>query len=161
MKISGIILFVLILFLGCQGTFKQKEEESAKEKTVQFRNLDGEPVDLASFKGRRILVNYWATWCAPCRMEFPSLQSAQEILENENYVFLFPSPDDVEKILEFRQKENYPFEFLTMEGSLEEMKVRGLPSTVIYDTEGKEHYRLLGAHKWDNEDVIYMLKQVP
>ena len=78
-----------------------------------------------------------------------------------NYVFLFPSPDDVEKILEFRQKENYPFEFLTMEGSLEEMKVRGLPSTVIYDTEGKEHYRLLGAHKWDNEDVIYMLKQVP
>ena len=161
MKISGVLSIVLILLWGCQGQVKSKQEGRAKQEIVQFRNLHGEPVHLASFRGSRILVNYWATWCAPCRMEFPSLASAQEILKDENYVFLFPSPDDVQKIIEFRQKENYPFQFLTMEGSMEEMKVKGLPSTVIYDTEGNEHYRLVGAHKWDNDEVIRMLKQVP
>ena len=124
-------------------------------------DVHGKEHSLADYRGKWVVVNYWATWCIPCRVEFPSLVAAQEKLKDENYVFLFPTPDEAEMILDFQQKNNYPFQYLQMEVSLESMGISALPSTVIYSSDGKEHKRLFGAHQWDNEDIINLLKKVP
>lgn len=158
---AKFFLIVLLMVSGCTERPKSDEKVYEKEEIVQFRDLDGGPVHLSSFKGQRILVNYWATWCIPCRVEFPSLVSAQEKLKDENYVFLFPTPDDVEMILKFQEQKKYPFRYLTMEESLANMNVGVLPSTVIYSSDGKEHKRLRGAHEWDSQKIISLLKQVP
>ena len=160
MKRFSIIFLLFALAIGCQERSKP-EERTIEDRTVLFRDLDGSPVDLASFKGKRVLVNYWAVWCIPCRAEFPSLVAAQDILKEDNYVFLFPTPDDIDQIQEFQQKKNYPFRYLTMEGSLESRKINVLPSTVIYTTGGEEFKRITGAQKWDSEEAINRLRQVP
>lgn len=160
MKRFTIIFLLFSLAIGCRERSKP-EENSSEEKTVQFRDLDGSVVDLASFKGKRVLVNYWAVWCIPCRAEFPSLVAAQEKLKNENYVFLFPTTDGTDEIKDFQKKKNYPFRYLTFEGSLESRNINVLPSTVIYTTQGEEFKRVAGTLKWDSEEVIDRLKQVP
>lgn len=155
-----IIFLLYALAIGCQERSKPKEK-STEERTVHFRDLDGSPVDLASFKGKRVLVNYWAVWCIPCRAEFPSLVEAQEKLQDDNYVFLFPTMDGIEEITDFQKKKNYPFRYLTFEGSLESRNINVLPSTIIYTTKGEEYKRITGAQKWDSEEAINQLKQVP
>lgn len=161
MKYFSLVLIFYLLIYGCKERPVADADAPVSEKTVQFRDLNDDPVYLASFSGKRLLVNYWATWCIPCRVEFPSLVAAQEKLKDENYVFLFPTPDEAEMILDFQQKNNYPFQYLQMEVSLESMGISALPSTVIYSSDGKEHKRLFGAHQWDNEDIINLLKKVP
>ena len=154
-----LVILLFTMFSGCQK--KINTQENSRERILQFRDLDGSPVDLASFTGKRVLVNYWAVWCIPCRAEFPSLLEAQEKLQDDNYVFLFPTTDEIEEIMDFQKKKNYPFRYLTFEGSLESRNINVLPSTIIYTTKGEEFKRIIGAQKWDSEEAINLLKQVP
>ena len=154
-----LVILLFTMFSGCQK--KINTQENSRESILQFRDLDGSPVDLASFTGKRVLVNYWAVWCIPCRAEFPSLLEAQEKLQDDNYVFLFPTTDEIEEIMDFQKKKNYPFRYLTFEGSLESRNINVLPSTIIYTTKGEEFKRIIGAQKWDSEEAINLLKQVP
>ena len=154
-----IVILLLAMASGCQK--KIQTQENSRDRNLQFRDLDGSPVHLASFTGKRVLVNYWAVWCIPCRAEFPSLLEAQEKLQDDNYVFLFPTTDGIEEIMDFQKKKNYPFRYLTFEGSLESRNINVLPSTIIYTTNGEEFKRITGAQKWDSEEAINQLKQVP
>ena len=98
MKGAVVMLILLICFSNSCKEEAKGEAKNNKKETL-YTDMKGLPVSLEQFKGKRILVNYWATWCVPCLKEFPSLVEAQEILSNENYVFLFPSPDSAKEII--------------------------------------------------------------
>lgn len=160
---KGILTFLMIILcisIGC----KEKENDGSKknsEKETLFTDLNGLPVSLEQFKGKRILVNYWATWCVPCLKEFPSLVEAEELLSDENYVFLFPSPDNIEEIKTFNQSKNYPLQFLSLNQSLDKLNIYALPSTVIYTTDGSVYKKIDGATVWSSPELIEMLRLVP
>ena len=90
------LFLVLAIMTACK---EQKEERNttsievaALESRVDtadilFKDLHGNPVVLSDFKGKRVLLNFWATWCRPCIEEMPSLLKAKEVLEKENYIF--------------------------------------------------------------------------
>ena len=65
---------------------------------VTFTTLDAKEVKLDDYKGKRILVNLWATWCGPCVREMPSLNRAYNLLKDDNYVFLVASNEKIQKI---------------------------------------------------------------
>ena len=123
--------------------------------------MSGRPVNLEQYRGRRVLVNYWATWCVPCLEEFPSLVKAQEILSEDNYVFLFPSPDSEEEIKEFSENRGYPLQFLSLNQSLDKLHIYALPSTVIIKTDGSVYQKIDGATDWSSPEMIAILKSVP
>jgi thiol-disulfide isomerase/thioredoxin len=163
---SLLIFFSFFLLLNCGDVKKenitQKEDIKQKKKKSQtlYTNLKGENVNFESFKGKRLLVNFWATWCTPCLQEMPSLVNAQNILKNENYVFLFPTTDNLEKIKVFNSAKNYPLEFLHYSGTLDQLNIYALPATLIYNEEGKMVKRIDGATEWDSEEIINVLKAI-
>ena len=158
-SISVLLFFSLFISLSCKSD--RKEVSKNIVDTVVYKELDGKSVSLEEFSGKRILVNYWATWCTPCLHEFPSLVKAQEILSDENYVFLFPSPDDIAVIQEFIEKSGYPLQFLFLNQPLDKLNIHALPSTFIYETDGTVYKRIDGATNWSSPEIIEMLRSVP
>lgn len=158
-RIIVIMILVISVTSSCKGD--RKEEVKYSEKETLYADLNGVPVSLEQFKGKRILVNYWATWCVPCLKEFPSLVKAQEVLSNENYVFLFPSPDGAKKIKAFNETKSYPLQFLSLNESLDKLDIYALPSTIIYATDGSVYKKIEGATDWSAPEMIELLKDVP
>lgn len=155
----GILILTLCISFGCEGD--KKKESIKSEKITLFTDLEGQPVSLEQFKGKRVLVNYWATWCVPCLKEFPTLIKAKDSLENENYVFLFPSPDSQEKIKAFNEARKYPLQFLSLNEPLENLNIYALPATMLYATDGSEYKRIDGVMEWSSPEVIKLLRSVP
>ena len=161
MKYYLMTLLFLALIMGCKKPVNKAEVDHGVEEKTWLQDLNGNPVQLSAFKGQRILLNYWADWCLPCLTEFPSLVSAQEKLKEENYVFLFASPDKKEVIEAFKRKKEYPVRFLQLKDNLEALGIYSLPTTVIYSTDGNEFKRHRGAMVWDSDAIIKLLKEVP
>ncbi len=165
MKKNYLFLLILVTSLSCKNSAKEQVERSSDESVQgvvepesSFVDLDGKPVHLSDFKGKRVLLNYWATWCRPCIEEMPSLLNAQEVLGAENYVFLLASDQSLEKIKAFKEKKQYDFTFLKFTGSLADMQINALPATFIYNESGKFMKRIDGATEWDSPLLLDKLK---
>lgn len=117
----------------------------------QFEDAEGEPASFADFRGKPLLVNLWATWCAPCVAEMPTLDALA--VREPGLQVLALSQD-----LEGRQKVDAFFEqrkFASLEPYLDKemammgaLKISTLPTTILYDTEGRELWRMTGIEEW-------------
>jgi thiol-disulfide isomerase/thioredoxin len=155
-----------ILLVGCLfivfncDNFKQKINTDKVKENSLYINLEGNGVSFDHFKGKKLFVNYWATWCLPCLKELPALRRLQDKLKDENFVFLFPSTDDLNKIEQFDKKYNYPFKFLQYKGSLDKLEIYALPTTFVYDSSGNIVKRINGVTDWDSEVILNELKAI-
>lgn len=161
MKKIVLSLFCLVLFLGCNpGGTKNKtvsDLESIQLKT-SFVDLNDTKVDLTAYKGKKIVINYWATWCGPCIKEMPGLKRAEEILENHNYTFLLVSDETISKISAFKNNKNFDFTFLKSLKSNESLGIYSLPTSCIFDENGRKVETIVGTIAWDSEQTINKLK---
>jgi thiol-disulfide isomerase/thioredoxin len=129
---------------------------------ASFRDPDGEPVTLADFRGRPLLVNLWATWCGPCVVEMPTLDA---LAARDGGVQVLAVSQD----LEGRDKVEAFFEqgdFQALEPYLDpdmalmmELKVDTLPTTILYDAEGREVWRMTGREDWAGARAAGLLKE--
>ncbi|MFS4491831.1 TlpA family protein disulfide reductase [Maribacter sp. 2308TA10-17] len=133
-------------------------EENEPKST--YEDLEGKPIELSDYKGKRILLNYWATWCKPCIEEMPSMVEAQTLLDKENYVFLFASDQSVAKIKAFQQKRGFDLNFVKFNGSLTSEEITALPATFIYNEKGEKVERMDGATEWNSPEIIQKLKNI-
>ncbi|WP_347174597.1 TlpA family protein disulfide reductase [Polaribacter uvawellassae] len=156
-KILFIITFIVVL--GC------KDSQSSKVSNMlnnleNLVDLNEKTFDISALKGKKVLVNYWATWCAPCIYEMPDLLEAQEILSKENYVFLLVSDESKEQIQEFKDKFKYNFTFLRSPESLSNIGIYAMPTTFIFNEKGKKVKEIIGATKWSSKEMITQLKEL-
>ncbi|MBT3542257.1 TlpA family protein disulfide reductase [Flavobacteriaceae bacterium] len=147
--------------MGCNpGGTKNKtvsDLESIQLKT-SFVDLNDTKVDLTAYKGKKIVINYWATWCGPCIKEMPGLKRAEEILENHNYTFLLVSDETISKISAFKNNKNFDFTFLKSLKSNESLGIYSLPTSYIFDENGRKVETIVGTIAWDSEQTINKLK---
>tara|TARA_B100001059_G_C17800441_1_gene565831 strand:+ start:148 stop:675 length:528 start_codon:yes stop_codon:yes gene_type:complete len=162
-KLKKIALYsiCIVLFLRCNTGIPVSKNfsdlESIKFKS-SFVDLNDKKVDLTDYKGKRIVINYWATWCGPCIKEMPSLKRAEKILEDYNYTFLLVSDETVSKISTFKNEKNFNFNFLKSVKPNETMGVYSLPTSYIFDQNGKKVETIIGTIAWDSEQIINKLK---
>ena len=156
-----VFISCLILFFGCNSGISKSRDfsdlESIQLKTL-FVDLNDNKVDLTVYKGKKIVINYWATWCRPCIKEMPGLKRAEEILENHNYIFLLVSDETTSKISTFKKDKNFDFNFLKSVESNEMLGIYSLPTSYIFDENGKKIETIVGTIAWDSERIINKLK---
>ena len=161
-KIIFKILFCFLLF-SCQSNDTNNQSvsdlESLQRKT-SFVDLYENNLDLSVYKKGKIVISYWATWCAPCIKEMPGIKRAEEILEEYGYTFLLVSDETVSKISEFKNEWNFDFNFLKSSKSFETLGVYAMPTSYIFDENGQIIETIVGAVEWDSEEMINKLKMM-
>ncbi|MBU2902597.1 TlpA family protein disulfide reductase [Maribacter dokdonensis] len=168
MYLKTLLIIVLVTAMtSCKdvNTNTQKatvNEDNVVEKksTATYEDLEGNVISLSDYKGKRVLLNYWATWCRPCIAEMPDMEKAQAILENENYVFLFASDQSVAKIEKFKEARGFNLNFIKYNGVYANKGVSALPATFIYNEVGEQVLRFDGGLKWDSPEMIEKLRAV-
>lgn len=133
--------------------------------TVPYYDADGTPQFLESQKGRLLVVNFWATWCAPCVAEMPALDrlQARATAEDLPITVLALSIDRqgaplVKKFYATNKINNLPVAIDRKSAIGKEMGVRNIPTTIIIDAKGRQIGRMLGVHEWDGDQMMTFLK---
>jgi len=155
--------FVSSLLLSLVPSFARAEDQ---QPTIRFvRNpdpapefsltgLDGKPVTLAGSRGKVILLNFWATWCGPCRAEIPDLVELQNKYKDRLQILgLVVDDDDQDAIKGFAEKFsiNYPVAVATNEIRLQYGGIAALPTSFVLDAEG----RIVQKHEGLRDPVLY------
>jgi len=130
---------------------------------VIFKDINQKNVNLADFKGKLVILNFWATWCAPCKEEMPSLDELQSNSKLSN-LKIFPinvGQEDISKS-EFFFKElnikNLNIYFDAPITLAKKFSLRGVPTTILFNKKGEEFARIIGSIDFKDEKFINWLK---
>ena len=120
-----------------------------------LKDIHGKEVSLEQFKGKPILLNFWATWCGPCKVELPSMQRLHDASkDNGNIQIIAISIDrsNTEKVHQYAQSLNLSFPILLDPDRTARKPyfIRGLPTSYLIDADGKLQGFISGARKWDS-----------
>ncbi|GLI39801.1 TlpA family protein disulfide reductase [Geobacter hydrogenophilus] len=153
------ILFLLTL-MGCSKEAKPPVEGNpAPDFTLN--TLNGEVVKLSDLKGQVVIVNFWATWCPPCREEIPSMMRLNAAMAGKPFRMLCVSIDDGGKVAveEFFRKTGFSLPALmdTDKRAGKLYGITGVPETFVIDRHGVILKKVVGAMEWDHPEVIAFL----
>jgi len=127
-----------------------------------FLDEDGQPMTFEAFKGQYTVVNFWATWCAPCRKEMPTLEALDKAFEGKGLDVVTiatgrnPAPA-IDKFFTDIGVENLTKYLDPKQALARDMAVLGLPATVILNRDAQEIARLTGDAEWDAPEAIAIL----
>ena len=130
---------------------------------VIFKNINQKNVNLADFKGKLVILNFWATWCAPCKEEMPSLDHLQSNVKLSN-LKIFPiniGQEDISKSKFFFEElniQNLNIYFDSPVTLAKKFSLRGVPTTILFNKEGREFARIMGSIDFNDEEFINWLK---
>lgn len=153
------VAILAVVGVGC----KKSASANAAATQVVIKGLDGKDVTVADYKGKVVLVNFWATWCEPCKIEIPELIQLQEKYAAKGFTILGVAMDDDGKsvVAPFVQTKRYdigggremPMNYPILLGNEEIANkfggLLGYPTTVLFDKNGKEIKRTTGAIGYD------------
>ena len=125
--------------------------------------LEGETVDLNQYKGRLVLLNFWATWCPPCIKEMPSMQRLQDQFSEADFqvvaVNLAQNATTVESFLMERDFEFTLPVYLDEKGQgFKDLKLQGMPSSFLIDQQGQLIETIVGGREWDEPETVAILR---
>ena len=129
---------------------------------IIFLDSDEKFVKLSDYKGKLVIINFWATWCAPCKEEMPSLDVLKDN-PNFNNLEIFPinvGKDDLNKSYEFFKSlniKNLDIYFDNKTTLAKDFSLRGVPTTLLFNKEGKEFARIVGSIDFNEKDFIEWL----
>jgi thiol-disulfide isomerase/thioredoxin len=151
-------------FRGQIGRFVPRLPPVAAQ-AISFRTAEGQELGLGDFAGRVAVVNFWATWCAPCVEEMPALDRLHAALAPEGIEVVAISVDrgglrQAAPFFEVNGLKNLPVYLDPSGASMRALGVRGLPTTIVIDRHGREAGRLEGAAHWDSEAAKRLLRAI-
>jgi len=156
---SRWIVFVLSALFAA-GTFAAELKAVAPRPApaMMLKDLDGNTHHLKDYRGKVVLVNFWATWCPPCRAEMPSMQRLKTMMRDRPFAILAVDMAETEKEIRDFLKEfkEAPLDFtilLDPKGkAMKDWKVHVFPTSFVVDAEGNIRFAIAGSIEWDEAD---------
>lgn len=162
---------VFLLLLSAPGNSHAEKQWLHKVPNIKqapefsLLDFDGKSHRLSDYKGKVVIVNFWATWCPPCRDEMPSMEKARRLFEsnattkNKIVILAINVGEDADTIFTFTA--DYPVEFtllLDLDSQvIKQWPVIGLPTTFIVDPKGNIVMRAIGSREWDDANIVKQL----
>ena len=130
-----------------------------------FYDVDDKPLAISEYKGRGVVLNFWATWCAPCVKEMPDLDRLHALLKKEGIDVLALSVDRdalrlSKKFYKINAIRHMPVLIDKNRKVLRRLSIRGLPTTVLINPDGMEVGRIVGAIEWNSPENVAFLRHV-
>src|SRR5690606_30066709 len=122
--------------------------------STMYQDLAGNGFDLSAFAGKKVFLNYWATWCAPRIREIPAIASAAATPEPEGYVFLLASDEAPDTISKFLSDREFSGNFVKLSGYFGSHGIDAVPSSLLYDESGTLVQTWAGAFEWDTPEML-------
>lgn len=128
-----------------------------------LKNLEGSEISLEDFEGKVVFLNFWATWCGPCREEMPSMEKLWQRFKEEAFVILAVDlREEKEEVNSFMK--DYGLTFSVLLDSRGEVAnnygIRAIPTTFLIDSEGRIVGKALGARDWASEDAFDLIEHL-
>ena len=141
---SALLLLAFALLPGCSNdetpsgaatpastASSTSTAPQAIDTDAKFVDLQGQPVELGAYAGKKVFLNYWATWCAPCIREIPSIARASAELEDEGYVFLLASDETLDTIGDVIAEREFDGNFITLNKFFGAWGINAVPSSEL------------------------------
>ena len=162
-----IIIFIFFFSNAIAGEVPNLKNIVINEKLKKYDDLtfldtDNNQISLKNYKGNLILLNFWATWCSPCKEEMPSLNNLQKEKYLDN-LKIFPiniGRDSLEKSLTFFENlniKNLKIYFDSPATLAKKLQLRGIPTSILINKDGFEFARIIGSIDFENENFIKWL----
>ncbi|MDT8419678.1 MAG: TlpA disulfide reductase family protein [Desulfuromonadales bacterium] len=152
-------MFVIVSLLLCGSSLALQENPKAPDFTLE--DLQGNNVSLSDFKGKIVMVNFWATWCPPCIEEMPSMEQLSRRFAGEDFVLLAVNVEENSRAVveNFLKKTPYTFPVL-LDQDARVQQLYGayrFPETVIINRQGEIVTRVVGGRDWMDEGILSIL----
>lgn len=162
-SLAAVLILLAVSAAGCKGKTRPAEEGGAAPDFA-LRSAGGSSFRLSDNKGSVVVVNFWASWCEPCREEMPSLQRLNEALSG-NPKFRLVSVlyrDDPQKASAFMRQNGFTYPMLLdADGSVSaSYGLTGVPETFIVDKAGIVRKKLIGSARFDSPEAIGYIKKL-
>jgi len=155
---------VVLLFLPvCAPAADLKLWTGGPPPALALSDLNGRAHRLADYRGKVVLINFWATWCGPCRDEMPSIQSLKEKMAGKPFAVLAVNLDEPEsRIRKFLSQMKVDFTVLLDPGrpAAKAWGARILPASFVIGPDGRIRYTLVGEINWDNEHIVARISEL-
>ena len=167
MRFLIIFIFLLTNSLADEATDIKNlviNKELKKYDGLTFLDAKNEQLNLNEYNGRLIILNFWATWCAPCKEEMPSLDLLQSNNKLNN-LKIFPinvGQENAEKAAKFFKSlkiQNLNLYFDSSVNLTKKFGLRGIPTSILFNKEGKEFARIIGSINFQDEKFINWLSK--
>lgn len=156
-KIFLFLIFSLLLVISIfsVNTYNEKHSQSSsikensinKGSQIKLKDLNGKTVSLDDFKGKKVFLNFWATWCPPCKSEMPDIQKLYEENKNANFIIITVNTgDEKEKVIDFMKSNNYTFNvLLDINNELaSKYNIFSIPTSFFIDKDGTIIHKING-----------------
>jgi len=156
--LSGIFLFAT----GCNADDQSSlalTEMPSKPLAPDFSlsDMDDKVHKLSDYRGKPVIINFWATWCPPCREELPSMNRAWKKIKNDGIAMLAINVGEDEDTI-FAFTGEYPIDFTVLvdedSNGIRTWPIKGLPTTFIIDPQGRIAYQAIGGRVWDDDKLL-------
>jgi thiol-disulfide isomerase/thioredoxin len=132
---------------------------------LRFKDLEGREHDLAGLRGKVVLINFWATWCPPCRREMPSMERLSQALKGEPFAVLAVDVgEDADTIESFTSQleipPTFPILLDTRGRSLRAWNIAGLPTTFLVDRQGNIVASAIGGREFDHPEIVRAIREL-
>lgn len=167
MVLVSIVALSGVLLPGCTGSGSTSGQGPEIGKTAPgftLKGLDGQEVSLSDLRGKPVLLNFWASWCGPCRLEMPFLQQIYEKWTGEGLVLLAVNlQEDQNTVQEFVRNGGFTFPILLSPGNEVPLayNIRGIPATFFIDADGIIRDIKIGAFSGVGEVESKLAKIMP